>query len=518
MKKAVIILLLVVLFIVSAAGGFLAYESYLLSKIPPVADSAEALMQEALKKVPTTEAKTPEGKALKEAIVNSWSFELLDSYREKRDALQRMNITYLDINSLNTGLQENAQAYLANCVENAKLSSEVYNEDLNFKKEVLDAAASEAFGLALKDAGTKESLIELPLKYEDENWEADGTEGIEYIYSILWPADFDCDAAAEEILKKAVENPQYIRKTYTIEETAKKGPEPDRTKFGSTSDPAVIEALLETPIAKQLIGDRKLAWNKDIELIPDTQIHYYLDETILSIVWQEEEALAVGTFAETIVADASQLRRKIAGDTYQNYSHTTASEFAKQTNAVLAVGGDLYHHNARNCGIMVYEREIYRFEPNTCDTCYITADGDMLFSYRGQFKEVSEAEKFVEENDVLFSLCFGPALIDEGKDVTPYMYTWGEVLDTYARSALGMLGDKHYLTMNINCKLPNNYYLATLRQAADAMIAKGCVKAYALDGGQTATTVFNNQLINPVQFGWEREISDIIYFATALPN
>ena len=71
--------------------------------------------------------------------------------------------------------------------------------------------------------------------------------------------------------------------------------------------------------------------------------------------------------------------------------------------------------------------------------------------------------------------------------------------------------------MNINCAQPGTEYynLATLRQEADAMLKRGCRKAYALDGGQTATTVFGGQLINPVQFGQEKEISDIIYFASA---
>jgi exopolysaccharide biosynthesis protein len=118
---------------------------------------------------------------------------------------------------------------------------------------------------------------------------------------------------------------------------------------------------------------------------------------------------------------------------------------------------------------------------------------------------------------VLFSLGFGPVLIDDGVDVTPEEYPWGEVNDTYARSALGELEPLHYLTMNMNCAEPGTpyYNLATLRQAADAMVARGCRKAYALDGGQTATTVFGGSLINPVQFGWEKEISDIIYFASA---
>ena len=81
-----------------------------------------------------------------------------------------------------------------------------------------------------------------------------------------------------------------------------------------------------------------------------------------------------------------------------------------------------------------------------------------------------------------------------------------------------MLGDKHYLTLNINCLQPGYYYLATLRQAADAMVERGCIKAYALDGGQTAEIVMFGAPINHVDFGFERTVSDIIYFATAIPE
>lgn len=37
----------------------------------------------------------------------------------------------------------------------------------------------------------------------------------------------------------------YIRKIYTIEESATKGPVPDPTRFGTTDDPAVIQALID---------------------------------------------------------------------------------------------------------------------------------------------------------------------------------------------------------------------------------------------------------------------------------
>ena len=42
--------------------------------------------------------------------------------------------------------------------------------------------------------------------------------------------------------------------------------------------------------------------------------------------------------------------------------------------------------------------------------------------------------------------------------------------------------------------------------------------AYTLDGGQTATIAMNHEHINPVQYGSQRRISDIFYFATAIPD
>ena len=56
---------------------------------------------------------------------------------------------------------------------------------------------------------------------------------------------------------------------------------------------------------------------------------------------------------------------------------------------------------------------------------------------------------------------------------------------------------------------------ACLRQAADAMIERGCIKAYTLDGGQTATMIFNGTTFNRVDWDSERTMSDIVYFATA---
>ena len=291
----------------------------------------------------------------------------------------------------------------------------------------------------------------------------------------------------------------------------------DPSGYHESDDPQELSSFLERDEVRMLMAGRSPVWNPDIALFPESLLRWYYDETILCLVWQEEVEGTVGTFSEIWIQDGSQLRRKISSNELWSFAFETTSAFAADTRAVLAFGGDFYYHG-RACGIGFYQRQCYRFEPDSCDTCYITADGDMLFSYRGQFTTQQEAEAFVAENNVLFSLVFGPVLIDDYRDVTPENYPWGEVDDTYARSALGLLDERHYLTMNLNCAQPGTpwYNLATLRQAADAMIRKGCRKAYALDGGQTATTVFGGKLVNPVQFGQEKEISDIIYFASAL--
>ena len=50
------------------------------------------------------------------------------------------------------------------------------------------------------------------------------------------------------------------------------------------------------------------------------------------------------------------------------------------------------------------------------------------------------------------------------------------------------------------------------------MYAKGCIKAYNLDGGQTSEITILGKPVNYIDFGAERPVSDIIYFASALPE
>ena len=480
----------------------------------PSADRLCAAMEESVKS--SLPAAQGDSALVLDAAKDAFKLSVADVERTgTRKAAVTVDVRVLDRDKTFAPMQEYVNAALYEMVDSATARAEVYDADGGYNAATMDSAFKTALAACAAEPQYSSEQRSFELRYKD-GWLMQDRENLEAALAALAlpgdPADY-----SGELLAACSAGAEKYSLRFRIDEAALSAPTPNPDKFGSTDDPAVVQALLETDEAKRLIGDETVVWSADIERIPGTQIHYYLDETILTIVWQEVANRGVGTFSEVFVADGSQLRRKIDGDAFGSMEFRTTTQYAQETNAVLTLGGDFYNHG-RACGIVVYQRQIYRFEPNTCDTCFITADGDMLFAYRGQFQTQEEAQRFVDENDVLFSLCFGPVLIDNGEDVTPEQYQWGEIKDDYARSVLGMFGKGHYMTVNMNCQLPNYYYLSTLRAAADEVVKRGCQKAYTLDGGQTATTVFNYQLINPVQFGWEKTISDVIYFATALPE
>lgn len=514
-KKTALWILLPLLVILLAAAGFLIWKVVVYVPEP----DTDGLIGPLALPSPEPMPETPAGQMLYEALQKHWRASLSEGVQwEKRNAARELTVRSLDRKLLADGLDRELYQALERRVAAAVRGSEIYDENQQYRPEVLQAAFEEVLSARLQEAEPyyENRVTTLYFRYENRHWSLENRDRLD---ALLRAATEDLDSAGESLREAAMAGAAYIPKHYVIEENALTAPAPDESAYGVTDDPAVLSALLETPMARQLIGDQELTWNPEIQRIPGTPIRYYLDETLLAIVWQEREARGIGTISEIFIADGSQLRRRIAGDEPYSFDFLTTSDFARSSNAVLASGGDFYHH-ARACGICVYQRQIIRFEPNSCDSCFFTTDGDMLFSYRGQFETQEEVQRFLEENDVVFSLGFGPVLIDDGVDVTPDFYAWGEILDEYARSGLGMLGKHHYLKVDINCGRPGTeyYYLATLRQLTDAMAKRGCVKAYTLDGGQTATTVFHNELINPVQFGWEKAISDVIYFASAVPE
>ena len=96
--------------------------------------------------------------------------------------------------------------------------------------------------------------------------------------------------------------------------------------------------------------------------------------------------------------------------------------------------------------------------------------------------------------------------------------TVGEINDHYARAAIAQLGECHYLLVTLNHEDLYGPITGKAEKVAKVLCDLGVQKAYTLDGGQTASMIVDGELINSVEFGYQRAVSDIIYFATALPE
>ena len=311
----------------------------------------------------------------------------------------------------------------------------------------------------------------------------------------------------------ALEDLTYIERHYSIPESALIAPKPDPARFGETDDPAVVQAVVESAAA--LLGDQTLAWSPDIAFMPGSTIKYYCDDTILAIAWKEALGNSAVSFGEIKVADGSQIRRYIANNSYGSDVQLYASDMARDVNAVIALNGDFYAF--RKLGITVHQRRLYRNEGKLLDTCFVTSSGDLVFSHRGELETEEQTQRFLADNDVVFSLSFGPILIEDGVLVPPSSYTnypIGEIENIYSRSGIGQLGELHYLIATLGEQGPYNTR-AKLGTFAGYLADKGCVSAYALDGGQTATMIMGGAVFNRVDWGNERTMSDIVYFATA---
>lgn len=313
-------------------------------------------------------------------------------------------------------------------------------------------------------------------------------------------------------ISNALEGVLNIEKVYWLNDSDRIAPEPDPEKFGKTTDPAQLQVVLDE--AAELLDGQTTLFSTDVTLYPGSEITYYLDETILCITWRERIGTSIYTFSEVKIAHASQFRRFLADGKYGSEKQYYCTQMAATVNAVTASNADFYKY--RPYGIVVYDGEVYRVNDRV-DTCFINDKGEMLLVPRGQISDQATAEAFVEENNVRFSIAFGPILVDDGKTTVPEKYAVGEINEPYSRAGLGYLGDLHYVLVTAGYGLGANV-MPTVKEFADRMLSFGCEKAYTLDGGQTGTIVTNDQLMNYPDFGTQRTVSDIIYFATALPN
>lgn len=438
-------------------------------------------------------------------------------------AVQTALLTYMEPAAIIDGMDEQAYALLYGMMLTRE-EEELFTED---GSAYLPALTQELFRTVydpLSDAAmenTVTKVVEIPLTWTPFGWYirpdaplvaaltgCPATEPKPSFAALETVITDACDRFAEEL--------PLLHKIYTLEENITAGPVPDPNGFHSTTDPQELVAVIEN--ASQLLNGQTLSWSPDLKLLPDSEILYYYDHSILVIVWQELRDHCVVTFTEVKLAHPSQLFRTHCQDRYLGYYEAVQLEaptsMAQRTNSVVAVTGDFYRR--REIGTVVYQGKLYRNDPVTLDTCLFDADGNMHLIERRELNQ-KQMKQYVADNNIRFSASFGPILIKDGKLINNVWYSVGEILERYDRCAIGQLDDLHYLIVNAN--FTKKHKIAPLlSQAGEYLYEKGCVQGYTLDGGQTGSLVFNGKLINQVNYGGERTSSDTICFVSAIPD
>ena len=312
---------------------------------------------------------------------------------------------------------------------------------------------------------------------------------------------------------RALDGILNIEKVYWLSDSELVAPEPNPANYGTANSYEELTWLLEE--TADLIDGQEMLFGPDRPVWDGDKIYYYYDETILVITWKEWIGKAMYTFSEVKIAHPSQFRRFLADGEFGSDKQYITTEMAKSVNAVVASSGDFYKH--RYYGIVVHEGQIKRAEFEKIDTCFIDDKGNLILSPKGQFSNQTQAQQYVDDNNIRFSLAFGPSLIQNGVSCAPQKYLLGEIDGNYSRMALCQKDDLHYLLVNATAE-KKVQVRPNIWEFTDVLLSCGVETAYALDGGQTTVIAMDGELITSVDYGFQRQISDIIYFATAMPD
>jgi len=321
------------------------------------------------------------------------------------------------------------------------------------------------------------------------------------------------DAYLDEIMTAASEAAKSTPKHFWIKD-GDPAPVPDQNLFGQADDPKDLQWLLDD--AQTLLEGQTTLFTSETEIMKNSMINYYLDDSILAITWKQVFDNFVYTISEVKISDPSQFRRYIADETYNSNRMYLSTQMSRMNNAVVASSADFYRN--RKFGTVVYDRQVLRvINPYIQDVCHVDSKGDLIFTYRGELGSFEEMEQFVADHDIVFSLSFGPVLVEDGVRCEPQYYPIGEIDGYYPRAALCQYDELHYLVIAATAEGRYSRY-QTIHDLAKHIDSFGCQQAYTLDGGQTANVVMNHELINNINYDYVKPLSDIIYFATAIPN
>jgi len=232
----------------------------------------------------------------------------------------------------------------------------------------------------------------------------------------------------------------------------------------------------------------------------------YTDRNISIRVYTVREHETMIHVAEVTLSSPEYLKTALAKGTYGRNIKETTSDIAERAGAILAVNGDFY--GFRNEGYVIRNGVLYR------DKKFSSSREDLVIDGEGLMYSVREGNVTAEElwdDGAEQVLSFGPVLVRDSRVQVDENDEIGK-MESNPRCAVGMIEPLHYLFVVSDGRTRESAGLS-LEQLAEFMLEWDCTFAYNLDGGGSATMVFDGTVINNPTDGrseGERKVSDIL--------
>ena len=238
----------------------------------------------------------------------------------------------------------------------------------------------------------------------------------------------------------------------------------------------------------------------------------YADPSI-TVAFEEGRFKQTNWLSMTVqVKDPSQVRTLKAGP-YGSTQEVQGAALAKRVKAVAAFGVDFFLYHIY--GYVVRLGQIIRNKPSgEHDVLIIDRDGNLNVLIRPDQAALDLYEK-EHKASIVNAFTFGPALVVEGEIIDDVLNIKNDFLKAQ-RIALAQTGPLAYRV--IYCEGPNDRNSVGLTMGEFAQLVGSFEDvdiAYNLDGGSSATIVFQNEKINGPYAQRMRSIGDIIFFASA---
>jgi len=217
------------------------------------------------------------------------------------------------------------------------------------------------------------------------------------------------------------------------------------------------------------------------------------------------------------VTSPTQLRTAIAGKPNQVVAEKPG-RMARKVNAVVAINGDFY--TQRKDGMIYRQGQAFRYVPNPEKDVLVIDELGNLNVFLGSDTQTQEMVDFLKSGrTIINAFTFGPAIVKDGKAL-PMPDTYKTRFDSAIRAprtVIAQMGPLEYVFVEAEGRVEHSKGVTT-DQMGKFMEELGVQTAYCMDGGNSSIMLFNGKYYDANYAASEREQSDIIYVATAVPN